>query len=168
MKLRGIHSRDLVVYAYVYIEPQRPKMKANIIVLIENTTESIEASLNKALDAHELDWDDDDSIENRHWDYWVFADTNLPPDTELAASFPNERAELLANASFVRNLPDDFTTTGVIGLDGKWIDVDDHGWRMLKEPSAANDAALQAWQQRLREVLAHNREHIGVHVKVHS
>ncbi len=143
-------------------------MKANIIVLVENTTHSIEASLNEALDAHELDWDDDDSIESRHWDYWVFADNDLPADTELVDRFPNERTEVLANASYVRNLPDDFTTTGAIGLDGQWIDVDDYGWRTLKEPSATNDAALQEWQQRLREVLTQHREHICVHVKVHS
>lgn len=143
-------------------------MKAHILVLIDCSTQDISASLHASLNQHELDWDDDVSIENRHWDYWVFALDGQALDATLAKDFPNDDASVLANAAYVGNLPDDFTTTGVICLDGSWIDVDDFGWRMLNEPSNANNDALDQWQQRLRQVLEDNRQHIGVQVIVHS
>ncbi len=143
-------------------------MKSHITVILDLQSENIYASLEKALEPHRLDWDNDTSIENHHWDYWYFPDNKGFNDTELKNSYKKEDSEILTNACFIKNLPPNFTTSGIITLAGNWIDLQDFGWRMVDEPSTANTEALKQWSLKCNEILATNQNAICVQVLLHS
>ncbi len=147
-------------------------MKSHITVILDNNTKNISVALEEALVPHRLDWECNESIENHHWDYWVFptnfSDKNEMDDPELKNRFQNEDIEILTNACFVRNLPNDYNTSGIIDLAGNWIDLQDFGWTMLGEPSKANIEARKRWELKLKEILNANKSKICVQVILHN
>ncbi len=142
-------------------------MKSHISVLIDGSSARLFEALIESLKPHRLDEDSIASIRARHWDYWYYpADTHLD-DGEVRSMFPKEPDELLRNSAFVKNLPDDYSTSGIIGRDGTWTDLQDFGWRMLDEPSRSNDNALKRWRQTQKEILERSRDAICVQVMLH-
>ena len=142
-------------------------MKSHITVLIEDKIISIGKCLENALEWHHLDEDSIQSIRNHHWDYWIFPQENGFDDKELRENYLQESEELLNNAAYVRNLPQGYTTSGVICCDGSWIDLQDFGWRMVDEPLTRNRKATEEWLMKLREILAANKEKICVQIITH-
>jgi hypothetical protein len=141
-------------------------MKSHITVLINSTTRNIEAQLKAILGHHRLD-DSLESIRAHHWDYWYFPEDDYFDDAELKAKFSLEPKDVLDNSSYVRNLPQGYETAGVICLDGTWVDLQDFGWGMLREPSKANDKAMNEWKAKLKEILSENRNDICVQIITH-
>ena len=142
-------------------------MKSHVTLLINSTTTSIEAELKAILGHHRLDQDSVESIPAHYWDYWYFPEDDYFDDAELKAKFPLEEKEVLDNSIYVRNLPQGYGTSGVICLDGTWVDLQDFGWRMLHEPSEANDKAMNQWKTKLKEILSENRNAICVQIITH-
>jgi hypothetical protein len=142
-------------------------MKSHITVLIDSSSVKIIEELKKALELHRLDENNIESIRAYHWDYWYFpADKNLN-DSDLKLKFPNESDDVLKNTAFIKNLPKDYLTSGVICKDGVWIDLQDYGWRMLNEPSISNNIAMEKWLLKLREIFSENKDEICVQVITH-
>lgn len=142
-------------------------MKSHISVLIDPSTRDLDARLREVLEPHRLDEDSIRSIRAHHWDYWHFPSESILDDQELKRNYPAASAEVLNHACYVKNLPDNYTTSGVICLDGSWIDLQDFGWRMTDEPSAANRKAMEKWMVKLRRILSENSDQICVQVITH-
>ncbi|RHX89347.1 hypothetical protein [Leptospira stimsonii] len=142
-------------------------MNSHITVLIDRFTNDIDFQLRKALEPHRLDEDSLQSIRAHHWDYWIFPSEHPLDDGELKSNYLKTDPEILNNSSYIRNLPVDYHTSGIILLDGSWIDLQDFGWRMRKEPSSKNDRAWKKWIQQLKIYLNENKEQICVQVIVH-
>ena len=68
----------------------------------------------------------------------------------------------------VERLSGDIVPGAIVTPDGRWHDLADEGWRMLDEPSAANEEALARWQVRCRKLLAENPYCWVVELKAHS
>lgn len=142
-------------------------MKSHITVLIHNSTKDIRASLQQTLEPYRLNEDGIESIRSHHWDYWYFPSEPILNDNELKEKYSNASSEILENSSYVKNLPKDYATSGVILLDGTWIDLQDFGWKMLNEPSSKNEEAWTKWIKKLRQILNENKEHMSVQINTH-
>ena len=142
-------------------------MKSQILVLLESGTNNISESLGISLERHRLNEDDIESIRSYHWDYWVFPAGESIGDSELQTGYPNEELDVLANSSYVRNLPVNYIAAGVIGIDGKWSDLREYGWKLINEPSKDNSIALDKWKEKFNELLSKNKDEICVQVIIH-
>lgn len=147
--------------------PKLFQMKSHISVLIDPSTRDIDARLQKVLEPHRLDEDSSRSIHAHHWDYWYFPSEATFDDQELKRNYPAASGEVLNHACYVRNLPENYTTSGVICLDGSWIDLQDFGWRMADEPSAANRKAMEKWMVKWHRIRFENNDQICVQVITH-
>ncbi len=143
-------------------------MKSLITVILPKESDEILSQLNIALAPHRLDEESIESFKNHHWDYWYFPDRVEGIDKELARKFPQETPEVLVNSHYVRNLPKDYHTSGIIDLTGKWTDLQDFGWSLIKEPSRANDQALEKWKIALKAIWKENENEICVQVVMHN
>lgn len=145
-------------------------MNSHISVIIKRTSGSLEDALDAAMEPHRIDEDD---LANNFWDRWrVYwgvrdGDNEGIKDPELEKNFPNEETYILLNATYVKNLPDDYSTSGVIGLDGVWVDMQDFGWKMAEEPSTDNQAADTKWKRHLRAMLSQYQDEICIEVITH-
>ncbi len=142
-------------------------MKSHISVLIDSSVENIAKQLKKVLEPHRLDEDNLDSIKAHHFDYYCLYNEDDIKDTEISAKYASESQEILYNSRYVRNLPENYTTSGVISTDGKWTDLRDFGWSMINEPSPANEKALVKWKKKLQDILAKNMDKIIVEILIH-
>lgn len=150
-------------------------MKSHISVLIDSSATSLIESLKLALEPHRLNEDDLDNPESiRAWDYWFFADDWFAELAlkglagELTQRYPEDSEELLNNSAFVRNLPEGYSTSGIITPDGKWHDLQDFGWGLIKDPCPENDRAEEAWAAKTKELFAAHQDHICIAVVLHT
>jgi hypothetical protein len=143
-------------------------MKSHITVILDHNSEDLFSQLKRALEPHRLDENDIRSIQNHHWDYWFFPGTSALNDPELKRRYPNENPDVLANSSYIKNLPKDYATSGIFDLDGRWINLQDFGWAMINEPSIQNTHSLKKWVEECNSILEKNKEEICVQVIVHS
>lgn len=145
-------------------------MNSHISVIIKSSSDSLEDALEAAMEPHREVWDD---LKNNFWDRWrVYwgvrdGDNEGIKDPQLQKDFSNEDTYMLLNATYVKNLPEDYYTTGVIGLDGNWIDMQDFGWKMAEEPSRDNQDARAAWKQQLKKILTSYHNEICIEVLTH-
>ena len=139
-------------------------MKSHITVIIPSDSNSILKSLNENLASYELDEDNIDMFKH-HWDYWYFFNEPLKNE-EFIKSYPEETDEIKSNSCFVRNLPESYTTSGVI-IDSIRYDLQDYGWRMIDEPSESNDYAMNLWQEQLQQLLKENKNSVCVQIITH-
>lgn len=124
-------------------------MKSTLLVLLPPDSRDPEAALRAALEPHRLDEDDEASIRGHHWDYWS-----------------HEGDELVFQRADQR--PADCTVSAILTPDGVWHDLQDHGWRMLREPSRENEAAMARWKVLHDTLLQRFADHVAVEVIVHS
>lgn len=142
-------------------------MKSHITVIVDGTAENLEEQFKLAVEQHRLDEDSLESIRSHHWDYWyLFHECGLK-DPEIKENYPSLDEELLYNTSYIKNLPQEYQTSGVICLNGKWVDLQDFGWRMIDEPSASNSLAVEKWNRELEGILKSNANNICVEILVH-
>src|SRR4051812_26458339 len=106
-------------------------MKSIVSVLLHPSVSRPLERLREVLEYHRLDEDDTNFIRAHHWDYWHFSSAFKFNDCELRAKFPQESDDFWEHASFVRNLPADFLTAGIILEDGTWTDMSDFGWKLI-------------------------------------
>ncbi|MBS0657450.1 MAG: hypothetical protein JSR82_04290 [Verrucomicrobia bacterium] len=125
-------------------------MKSILLVLLPVESGDLEAALGAALEPHRLNEEDPASIRAPHWDYWVYLDD--PPRFRTAV-------ECLADLERV---------AGVLTPDGRWHDLQEHGWRMLDGDSRANRAAWDRWQAAARALLDRWGKCPAIEVIVHS
>ena len=142
-------------------------MKSHITVILANSSDGILSRLKKALEPHRLDEDDLNSIKNHHWDYWCFPEDHELGDQEIKNKFPEEDIEVLANTSYIRNLPKKYSTSGIIDIKGKWTDLQDFGWRMINHPSPENDKSQRSWEIEQKKILSENSDKICVQIILH-
>jgi hypothetical protein len=143
-------------------------VKSHITVILDSDVQSIEAKLIAELEKYRLHEDQEESVQSHHWDYWLYFYDEDKGDKELKALYASEPDVVLWNACYVRNLPGNFETSGVISPEGKWWDMQDFGWRMHDEPSSANDKAYWKWTMALKGLLNQYENHISVQIVVHS
>ena len=142
-------------------------MKSHITVLLDCSIPDIFEELKISLEKHRLDEESDESINAHHWDYWYFPDDNFLKDAEFKQRYLKEDDCILENAAYVRNLPKDYSTSGVICMNGEWVDLQDYGWRMMSQPSEPNSDSLVKWNAKLKELLYENSDAICVQVITH-
>jgi hypothetical protein len=142
-------------------------MKSHITVILKSSVKNIEESLKTVLEAHRLNEDDIESIRAHHWDYWYFFNTGNTGDSEVRKKYPEENSDLLNSAYYVKSLPNDYKTSGVILTNGRWIDLQDFGWRMTAEPSEENSNSIKIWMHELEKILSENKNEICVQIIIH-
>lgn len=142
-------------------------MKSVVAVLIDPDVEELYAELSRVLDRHRLDEDDPESIRAHHWDYWYLPGEGTVEDEQITRDFPEENREVRENAAYVRNLPGAYSVSAIISEELGWIDLQDFGWKLVREPCRANKRALKDWNIRMREILSGNPDRICIEVIVH-
>ncbi len=141
-------------------------MKGTMLVILRSEVADLDAVLRSTLEPHRLDEDDLESIRAFHWDYWMFAEGQIG-DRRVASAYPGTERELLKNACCLRDLAPGYTASAAITPDGVWIDLIEHGWRFIRDPSPENEAAVEAWTARFRELKERFAGHIGVEIVYH-
>jgi hypothetical protein len=146
-------------------------MKSHITVLLTDVSKGLSTTFEELMQTHKLDEDDETSFTRHHWDYWFFYNKwgtqRSLVDPEIIKKFPLENPSLLENACLVKNIPDDFTTSGIIVQNEEWYDLQDFGWAMLNEPSPSNVTALEKWNKRARDIFDKNTNAIAIQVITH-
>ena len=142
-------------------------MKSPIVVMINSCSVKIEEQLKVQLEKHRLDYDSFESIRSHHWDYWFFPDNKSIWDNEVKEKFPEESEEVLFNSCYVKNLPNDYKTTGVICPNGEWTDLQDFGWRMIREPSEENTKAYDEWETHFKSIMEKYSKCIAIQIITH-
>lgn len=143
-------------------------MKSHVSVLLDPATKKPMERLREILERHRLDEDDLASIQSHHWDYWGFPMDGKLRDVEVAAHFPEEEEEeFFQHASWVRNLPKDYSTSAIILEDGSWTDLQDFGWGMMREPSQANTEALARWDATAALLFQRYKDHLCIQILTH-
>ena len=89
-------------------------------------------------------------------------------DAGLRRRYPDEPSDLLDDAAFVRNLPDDRATAGILTIEGAWIDVEDFGWKLRGNTPERNDAAMARWRAEANELFALDRDAICAVAILHT
>jgi hypothetical protein len=103
------------------------------------------------------------------FDYLVAALEKSLNDPVAEARLPNKtRRAWSGNICDKSHLPRDLVPGALITLDGTWHDLSDFGWRMVNEPSTANEEALACWSGHYRELLAAAPDCWVVEVWAHS
>lgn len=144
-------------------------MKSHITVIISNKSTDIASDLEVILAPYKFDEDAPDSRKGYCWDYWYFPqEENVWQDPKIAENFPHLEPHVMPHTAYIKNLPTAYTTSGIIDPKGRWIDLQDFGWRMLKEPSSANDKALNHWKRKCTEIFQKHHSHLAVQVILHS
>lgn len=143
-------------------------MKSHVSVLLRPGPRSIREALDQTLERFRLREDDLDSIRSHHYDYWVFPEQDPLADADFARDFPAEEEELREHACYVRHLPGDYVSSAFIVEDGEWTDLQDFGWKMMREPSPDNAHAQALWRQRASEILADLQDWICVRIMIHN
>ena len=143
-------------------------MKSLITIIIHKDVSDLKAELVKALEPHRLNEDNLDSIKGHHWDYWYFPESPNLIDTEIKKRFSEIEDDIFNNTSYVKNLPSNYVTSGIIDLSGRWIDIQDFGWKMMNEPGPENEEALRKWKDKQNKVFDGNSEHICIQIIIHN
>ncbi|EDP69585.1 hypothetical protein FBALC1_05353 [Flavobacteriales bacterium ALC-1] len=143
-------------------------MKSHITVILKNTSTNILSDLKSSLELHRLDENSLKYLKSHHWDYWFLPQESEFNDVEIEKKFTELDKEILSNTSYIKNLPKDYTTSGIIDLEENWIDLQDFGWKMIHEPSDENRNSLKKWSLKCKEILKRNRNHICVQVILHN
>jgi hypothetical protein len=142
-------------------------LKSHITVILRSPVENIEESLKAVLEKYRLNEDDIESIKAHHWDYWYFYNTGGSGDSELRKKYSEEDSDMLNSSYYVKNLPSDYQTSGVILESDAWVDLQDFGWRMMAEPSEENSKSMKIWKHQLEKILSENKNEICVQIITH-
>jgi len=142
-------------------------MKSHITVILKSPITNIEQSLKAVLEKYRLNEDDIQSIKAHHWDYWYFFNAEGTGDSELREKYSGEDSDILNSSCYVKNLPSNYMTSGVILESDNWVDLQDFGWRMIAEPSEENSKAMKEWKHYVEEVLSKNKNEISVQIITH-
>ena len=141
-------------------------MKGTLLVVFQLDSQHLDSVVESALKPHRLDDSSIDSIHGRNWDYWVYHDSNIA-DPEVARVVQKQNATAYTHASFVRNLPDDYTASAVVDPNGVWHNIQDFGWKLTNEPSSENDAASKLWADHFAELRQMYADCVAVEVLYH-
>ena len=143
-------------------------MKSLITIIIHKDVSGLKTELVNALEPHRLNENDLDLVKNHHWDYWYFPESPNLIDAEIKKRFSEIEGDILNNTSYIKNLPLNYITSGIIDLSGQWIDIQDFGWKMMNEPGPENEEALQRWKDKQKKILDENSEHICIQIIAHN
>ena len=144
-------------------------MKTQVFVLVpyDVPPEEIGDFTELFLERHRLDPDKRGS--RGRYDYLVGALQKSLNDPIAEGRLPTKmRRTYSGNICERANLPPDIIPGALVTPDGEWYDLGDFGWRMVREPSEENRAALQRWETRYRELIAAHQDCWVVEVWTHS
>lgn len=110
---------------------------------MKSTSINILSDLESSLELHRLDENNQKHLKSHHWDYWFLPEEYEFNDIEIEKKFTKLNKEILSNTSYIKNLPKNYTTSGIIDLEDNWIDLQDFGWKMIDEPSNENRSSLK-------------------------
>jgi hypothetical protein len=142
-------------------------MKSHVTVILRSPVLNIEDALTSILEKYRLNEDDIESIRAHHWDYWHYFNSEDAGDSELRKQYSHENSVVLNCSSYVKNLPSDYLTSGVILDSGTWVDLQDLGWRMMAEPAEEDSKSMQMWKHEFIKILSENKAEVCVQIVVH-
>jgi hypothetical protein len=148
---------------------EEPSVKTQVFVLVPYDVPPAEIGdfERLLLEKHRFNPDEPGSL--GHYDYLVGALEKSFNDPIAEGRLPPKvRNSYSGNICERANLPSDAVPGALVTPDGEWHDLGDFGWRLMKEPSHENRAALAQWEQRYRELMATHQDCWVVEVWAHS
>ncbi len=142
-------------------------MKSPLLVILPSGCSAPFDDLRATLEHFRLNEDNERSIENHHWDYWIFPTESSINQTEILKLFPDLPPELSGNIGIVSRLDADRHWSAVITPDIQWHDIADFGWRMTRHPCHENEVAERAWASHYRSLLKSYPDQLAAGVIVH-
>jgi hypothetical protein len=117
-----------------------------------------------------------DDWKSGRWDYRVGALAQTLNDPVAEGRLPSDVRRMLSGNICDRcRLPPEAIPGALVTPDGKWHDLGDFGWRMVKfgwrkvdEPCEANDIAMREWAARFHELISGHEHCWVVEAWVHS
>jgi hypothetical protein len=134
--------------------------------LLPRDIESLELLL---LEKHRFDPDEPHERGSRRYDYLVGTLRSCLRDSVAHRRLPpNVLSSYCGEICDIANVPSYLVPGALVTPDGEWYDMSDFGWRMLKEPSDENRAALARWTERYQGLISAHRDCWVVATWVHS
>lgn len=141
-------------------------MKSPLLVILPEGCSNPEVDLRSTLENFRLDANDIESIRSHHWDFWYYPESWIGQPA-VAARFPSIEPDFSGNLGLARELFSADCWSGIITPDLIWHDLSDHGWQMMREPCAENDAAVTKWRKQYQEILTLFPDHLAAGVIIH-
>jgi hypothetical protein len=110
---------------------------------------------------------DDELKPDTKLDYWCVGGGNIKDDLSATQLNVATNPDLASNVCLVSRLPVDFIPGAVVTPDGKWHDLCDFGWRLMRGDSPENRAALELWDEEARKLFAVHEDCIAVEFDTH-
>jgi hypothetical protein len=143
-------------------------LKTRVLVLVPFSVgpSALLAAADELMERHRMD--ESRSAGGGRFDYLVGADGCFDDPIAEGRLPARVRRTLHRQVCEVERLPAGLVPGALVTPDGSWHDLADYGWRMVDEPSAANEEALARWRARSRELVAENPHCWVVEFSAHS
>lgn len=106
-----------------------------------------------------------------HWDYYIVGGCydSCVADEECAevALARDWDQDVCRNVARPTSIVQAKLPAIVVTPDGRWHDLDDHGWRMMG-PDRENKIAMQSWEAFAMPLLSVYTSHIALGIEIHS
>lgn len=132
------------------------RLKTQVIVLVPFAVgpSALVTTADQLMERHRMD--ESRSVGGGRFDYLVRPDCCFDDPITEGQLPATARRTLHHQVCAVERLPTDLVPGALVIPDGRWHDLADEGWRMLKEPSKPNDEALARWRARYWKLVAEN------------
>ena len=110
---------------------------------------------------------DDERTSATHLDYWCVGGGNIHDEPTAAKLGVTADPDLSSNVCFVSRLRWDFIPGAIVTPDGKWHDLSDYDWKLLKKDSQDNRDAEIFWANEVGKIFSAHKECIAVEFDTH-
>ncbi|MBA4019442.1 MAG: hypothetical protein C0483_19935 [Pirellula sp.] len=136
------------------------------VVLVLPDTANLWETCRDLVRPHQIVWDDLDRPSRL--DYWTVGRESIADAESAALLGVADDEDLARNVCFVSRLPPDFVPGAVVTPDGRWYDLQDHGWRFIARDEPDSLAAETRWLAQVRELFAAHRSCVAIEIDTHS
>jgi hypothetical protein len=110
---------------------------------------------------------DDERKPDTRLDYWTVGGGNIRDELSAVQLAVAANRDLASNVCFVSRLPVDFIPGAIVTPDGKWHDLSDFGWKLIKGDSQDNRDTKIFWANEVGMLFAAHKDCIAVEFDTH-
>lgn len=110
---------------------------------------------------------DDEWTPDTHLDYWTVGGGNINDSFTAAQLGVAANPDLATNVCLVSRLPVDFIPGAIVTPDGKWHDLSDFDWKLIRGDSQDNRNAQIFWADAVGGLFATHKDCVAIEFDTH-